>query len=417
MLSYRKIRDLRPSSLKHLQNLRSVFIWLLVLLSTASAHADWVHVTGSAILEDGLYEQARQRAYEDALQQAVMQFGAEVKSRQKMRDGEWVEDTLSVSNKVSVSQSQLLDEYISQGRLYLKMNVEVEPLAACPDSAASRYRKNVAVLGFSLQTPSHAELGGLFDVERGIASYLAQSFRRWGGMVVHEQSQQRLFAEARNAPSVLNEQWQLTDAADIARQMGVQFVVSGVVRDLSLVEPTAFSSSMWSRVRRMASFADTRRRFVLDVFVHDGFSGSIIWQKQFSTSAEWTEDSAEAVRFDSARFAATPYGQSVHDKLQQVARLIDQQLRCQPFMTRISRVDGKTLHFSSGASSGIRPGDSFALYRAEYLTHADLRSNVELFNVKTALTVTQVHPDFGSGNIEIDPGRLNIQPDDVLIAW
>jgi hypothetical protein len=86
-------------------------------------------------------------------------------------------------------------------------------------------------------------------------------------------------------------------------------------------------------------------------------------------------------------------------------------------MTRVSRVDGKTLHFMSGANSGIRPGDRFSLYRAEYLQHATQDSSIELFNVKTALTVTQVHPDFGSGSIAVDPGRLNIQQDDVLIAW
>ena len=43
--------------------------------------------------------------------------------------------------------------------------------------------------------------------------------------------------------------------------------------------------------------------------------------------------------------------------------------------------------------------------------------NVDLESVKTALTVTQVHPNFSSGTISVDPGRLNIQEDDLLIAW
>jgi hypothetical protein len=379
--------------------------------------ADWIQVTGSAALQDGLYEQARQQAYEDALQQAVLQFGTEVRSRQKMRNGSLVEDQLTLSSQATVSQSQLLDEYISQGRLYLKLNVELETLAACPGSSASQYRKNVAVLGFSLQTPGQAGMGGLHDVERGIASYLTQRFRQQGGLVVHEQSQQSLYHESRNAPSTLDAQWQLSDAASIARQMGVQFVVSGVVRDLSLVDASAFETSLWSRIKRLSTLVDRNRRFVLDVFVHDGFSGAIVWQKQFSVAAEWTEGPAEAVAFQSARFQTMPYGVAVLEQLDQIARNIDQQLRCQPFMTRVSRVDGKTLHFMSGANSGIRPGDRFSLYRAEYLQHATQDSSIELFNVKTALTVTQVHPDFGSGSIAVDPGRLNIQQDDVLIAW
>ena len=86
-------------------------------------------------------------------------------------------------------------------------------------------------------------------------------------------------------------------------------------------------------------------------------------------------------------------------------------------MTRISRVDGKTLHFDAGASTGIRPGDKLSLYRTFNFNDADQQRGVELTNVKTALTVSQVHPGFASGTIAVDPGRLNIQEDDLLIAW
>lgn len=358
-----------------------------------------VRVTGSAVLQDGQYQQTRQRAYENALQQAVAQFGA---------DG---------MGQAVVSQSVVEDEYVAQGVLNLKVNVEVETLPVCPESSSSHYRKKVAVLGFSLQTPSQAKIGALYDVERGVASYLSHAFDRLGGLVVLEQSQQALYGEPRNAPTGLSAQRTLSSAAGIARQMGVQFVVSGVVRDLSLVDESAFGTSVWSKLRRVSQQANLNRRFVVDVFVHDGFSGAIVWQRQYKVEAEWTEDIAEVVGFESPRFQAMPYGLAVTQKLDEVARSIDEQLRCQPFMTRISRVDGKTLHFSSGASSGIRPGDRFSLYRTEYFEHADQSSSVELSNVKSALVVTQVHPDFGSGSISIDPGRMNIQEDDVLVAW
>ena len=390
---------------------------LLFVLCAPAAHADWIQVTGKAQLQDGLYDQARQHAYDDALQQAVMQFGMQVQSSQQLQDGMLVEDELRVSGKATVSQAVLLDEYISQGALHLKMNVELDTVPVCPESSASQYRKKVAVLGFSLQTPDQAQTGALYDVERGVASYLSQAFDRLGGLIAMEQSQQALYHDARNAPVGLSAQRTVSSAAGIARQMDVQFVVSGVVRDLSLADASEFSTSVWSKLRRLSQQANLNRRFVVDVFVHDGFSGAIVWQRQYAAEAAWTEDASEVVGFDSPRFRNTPYGLAVSSKLDEIARTIDQQLRCQPFMTRISRVDGKILHFASGATSGIRPGDQFSLYRTEYMEHADQSSSFELSNVKSAVTVTQVHPEFGSASIAIDPGRLNIQEDDVLVAW
>ena len=98
-----------------------------------------------------------------------------------------------------------------------------------------------------------------------------------------------------------------------------------------------------------------------------------------------------------------------------MATNVTEQVRCQPFMTRITRIEGKILHFSSGASSGIRPGDTLALYRTFNFYDSERLTGVELDSVKTALTVSQVHPNFSSGTISVDPGRLNIQEDDLLI--
>ncbi len=101
----------------------------------------------------------------------------------------------------------------------------------------------------------------------------------------------------------------------------------------------------------------------------------------------------------------------------EAAEDLDDMLRCQPFMTRITRVKGRTLQFDSGANSGVRPGDKLALYRTLRLYEADLIQATELTNVKAALTVSQVHPGFSTGKIMVDAGRLNIQQDDLLIAW
>lgn len=379
--------------------------------------AEWVQVTGKASLSHGRYDLAREQAMEDALRQAIYQYGMDVDSHQKIENGRVKQDSLNISSRAQVKQSVVHSETEEDGYLLLTLNVNIAEQPLCESSKASHYKKKVAILGFSLQVPSQANVGGLANIERGVASRLSLDLKELDELVVYEQSQISMHGDLRNAPSHFTGQLTLTHAADYAKQAGVQFVVSGVIRDLSLEEPDSLSTSYWAKLKRLTNQANQQRRFVVDVFIHDGFSGAIVWQKQLSTRGKWSLDLTERVGFESPKFMNEAYGQQVAALIQSMAGSISEQIHCQPFMTRISRVEDKTLHFSSGASSGIRPGDVFSLYRTSNFYDADRLSGVDLVSVKTALTVTQVHPNFSSGTITVDPGRLNIQEDDLLIAW
>jgi len=392
---------------------------LLFILSfvSQSSWAQWIQVTGKASLANGRYEVARQQAKEDALQKAVLQFGVHVKSHQRMENGILKEDKVSLSSEARVNKASVDDEFVSKGVLNLIMNVDVVEVPSCPTSQASSYKKKVAILGFSIQTPKQSSLGKIQNIERGLSGSLNQSLRHYDNLVVYESSQIALQHDTENAPSGFTAQKTLSNAAEFAKEMGAQFVVSGVVRDMSVEDESSFSNSYWTTLKRFSHSANLNRKFSLEVFVHDGFSGAIVWQKNFSITAPWHTDLQEKIGFGSAEFLSDDYGKAVSKLVGDVAGLISEQLRCQPFITRISRVVGKTLHFSSGASSGVRPGDKFALYRTSNFYDSNMLKGMELTNVKAALTVSQVHPGFASGKISIDPGRLNIQEDDVLIAW
>jgi hypothetical protein len=395
--------------------MKKTYVVLVLVLFSQCVCAEWVQVVGKASYQKGNYEQAREKAREDALQQAIMQIGSHVKSEQKVVNGILKYDQISVSSQARVNKSLVLDEYIWKGVLHLSMNVDVDEIPTCSGSQASTYKKQVVVLGFSVQSPDQARLGAIQDVNRGLSSILNQALHERGDLVVFQSSQHSLYEDLINAPSSYTEQQTLTKAAAFAKQTGAQFVISGVVRDLGFEDESALSTSYWAKLKRFQ--ANTNRRFSVDIFVHDGFSGSIIWQKNFALSAKWTTDPDKKIGFGSAEFWQDEYGIAVGHLVNDMATMVDDQLRCQPFMSRISRVDGKTIHFQSGASSGVRPGDKLALYRTFNFYNADLLKGVELTNVKTVLTVSQVHPGFASGNISVDPGRLNIQVDDLVVAW
>jgi hypothetical protein len=395
------------------------FLCLIAVMFAASfsAHSEWIEVTGSASTKDVSYAEAREAARLDALRQAMLEFGVRLSSHQSLKNGVLVSDELNADSQVSVRREQILEENVNEETISIRYAADLERVPECPGSDAGKYKKSLALLGFNLQVPGQASIGGLNGIEHGLTSALAESLSAHESMVLFERGYDAPFADAYNAPTSLDGQRMLTQAMTYAKQLNVQFVVSGVVRDLGLVNPKAYSTSLWRRSIKFFAQANERRRFSVDLFVHDGLSGELIWQSNFATEGAWTVGIEEQVGFGSQVFWKMGYGQAVAALLDDMAYSLDQQLRCQPFMTRIARVDGKILHFGSGASSGLKPGDKLSVYRSYNYHDAFQRTGIELNNTKTVLTVSQVHPNFASGTVNIDPGRVNIQQDDVLIIW
>lgn len=400
--------------------LRSLFlsaVSLLSLLFATLSHAEWIESTGSASLKNVTYADAREAARQDALRNAMLQAGVRMQSHQTLTSGVLTRDDLDISSQVVVKREHVRDEQQEADILTLTLAVDLQRVEECPDSDAGNYRKSLALLGFSLQVPTQASVGNLHDIEFGLTNALARELGKHDSMILLEQAYEAPFQDVRNAPTQVDQQRMLTHAMNFAKQLNVQFVVSGVIRDLGLVNPKAYSTSVWRRSIKFFAQANERRRFSVDLFVHDGLNGELVWQSNFATEGAWTADIEDRVGFGSQVFWNMPYGKAVADLLQDMAYSLDGQLRCQPFMTRIARVDGKTLHFGSGANSGLRPGDKLSIYRSFNYHDAFQRTGIELNNTKTVLTVSQVHPNFSSGTVNIDPGRINIQQDDVLIIW
>ncbi len=397
----------------------SVLLIAYWMLLSPVANAEWVQVTGRANVVGGQYELARKQARDDALQQAAMRLGASIEGSQEMNNGALIKDDITVTTHAKAKSVVVVNETIDGDVLSMVVNADMVKIETqlCSADKANGYKKEIAVLGFSVQKPQQANLGALYDVDRKLPSFLKEQLVRLDNLVVHESSQYQLYDELINAPTTETSQRTLTKVVKYAQQMDVQFVVSGIVRDLSVVDEDAFGSSIWKSSTRYWGVADRSRRFAVEVFIHDGFSGSVVFQKHYELTDIWDADPNDQVGFASPAFAETAYGHSVAGLLNNIAQEVNGAMRCQPFMARITRAEGKTIHFSSGASTGIRPGDQLAVYRTYRFYDSDLLAGSELTNAKAALTVSQVHPSFASGTISVDSGRLNIQQDDLLIAW
>src|SRR5690554_91754 len=398
---------------------RSLVGWLLLSVLSMPAMAEWVTVTGRAQIQAGQYDEARRAAQEDALRQLSLSTNARVSSESNLEQGVLSLDRVTVRSDVRVRSLQVLDEQVEGNWMKLTVAADVitEAAPSCALTTANGYRKQVAILGFALQEPEQALIGQLQNIDRALPAVLTQTLNQRRHVLALQASHLGLYQEVVNAPARQNDRYMTTYAVDAAKELGVQFVVSGVVRDLGVRSPEHFQSTFWNNSLRRLGLRDTERAFAVEVFVHDAFSGDVIFQKTYRTSGNWHQEPTDTIGFATDAFWRMEYGKAVGQLLSEMVAEVDEHLRCLPFMTRITRAQEKELQFNAGANHGVKPGDLLRVYQAQKFHDAQLFRGTQLRDVNLTLRVTHVQPGFAQGLIEVDASRANIQQGDVLIAW
>lgn len=400
------------------QFVRLLFLCALApLMMAASAQAVVLEGVGHASIHNDDLASARAEARNAAMRDLALQYEAQVSTSDTMENGVLTESSMRLASSARARNVKVIDEHRSGNLLRVTVRGDISAgSASCGGGESGRLKKRVAVTGFPILYPDQARVGRIDDAGEILPQHLQQGLRESGNLQVFSATTSRLFPDLLNAPTIQKNDNRLTNVIQLAREMGVQFVVTGVIRDIGVADPAAWGSSVLDRMQRSIGAADMRRRFAVDVVVLDGFSGSPIYQQRFETAADWNAGPGSSSGFGSEGFRKTQYGEAVAGVVGDMAQVVTDALACQPFMARVTRVDGQLVTLDSGATAGLRPGDELHLYRsARYFD--SLGGTPELSDSQINVTLNNVHPDFSNGRMQQVGGQVNIQRDDIAIIW
>jgi hypothetical protein len=394
--------------------MKILFILLVSWISVADAFV--VEVQGQAPIV-GSVNYARQQALEDAMRQASLRAEAHVVSTQLMTKGVMQQDEIKLKSQANVKNVEVLWEGAEQGIYSVTIRADVKSVEMCQQG--NNLRKAVAVTGFGLVSPKQTSLGQLQNIEQDLARVFINTLNDSGQMHALDASHIGLYENPTFAPSVQNQQRHLTTSMVLAQNLGAQYIVSGIVRGLDTLSTVANNVEPEESWLSLVGLTDepTDRQFAVDVFVHDGFSGALIFSNSYATQGKWNLDRMANVRFASPAFWKSNYGHAVKDLLTGAIDDVSMSLRCQPFMAKIIKTEGKRLHIEALAGAGIRPGDKFSIYRSGTFYNLDLEPRIELTNTDMKATVKQVQPQFIVAELAMSAQQLSIQRDDIVIAW
>jgi hypothetical protein len=393
------------------------FIIMLFASWISIANAFVVEVEGQAPIS-GAVSYARQQALEDAMRQASLRAEAHVVSTQLMSKGAMLKDEIKLKSQSKIKDVEVLWEDSNDGIYRVAIRADVKAVQMCK-SQGNNLRKAVAVTGFGLVSAKQTSLGQLHNIEQDLARVFINTLNDTGQMHALDASHIGLYAKPAYAPSSQNQQSHLTTSMALAQNLGAQYIVSGIVRGLDTLSTVADKVQRDDTWLSLVGLADepAARQFVIDVFVHDGFSGALIFSNSYATQGKWNLDRMANVRFASPAFWQSHYGHAVKDLLAGAIDDVSMSLRCQPFMAKIIKTEGKRLHIEALAGAGIRPGDKFSIYRSGTFYNLDLEPRIELTNTDMRATVKQVQPQFIVADLTMSAQQLSIQRDDIVIAW
>lgn len=365
---------------------RKVLLVLAVALMPLQLQARIIEAVGSAPITDGAVNMAREHAVQDAMRQAMMQAEAHVDSTSLVSTNVLIIDSTRVNAAGTVENVTVLDEWVDRDIMHVRIRATVPAEKRRTPSPSARYRKKVAAVQFNVL--DRRQIWDLPGIEQALPQEL---LRRLGetGQVLPVDGTQYMPAEE-NTGAI----------ARLADQLGVQFVVTGVIRDMGVARHLLTKS----------------RRLEVEVSLYDALSGARLARHRFSENvADAGYYQRKPALFSNAGFVQTVYGRTLDRVLNRQVEMLAGDLGQMPFSARVVQVEGNKVYFNAGVTSRVEPGDVLMTYRLDPQPVRDFNGERFLGFKETpvaTLAVHKVQPLFAMGELEID--EANLHPGDII---
>ena len=404
-------------------------IWVsLVLLSLSCANVQHqaqarpstnvVTVEGQAAISNGMPLLAKKQALQDAIRQASMQSAVDIRSQTSVNQNSVSLDTMSMRTAASVSNTKVIREWTADNIYHVVAMVELSTDSSC----TPHYRKRIIATAFPLVKQEQVTGYETQDLYVGIPRELNNLLMESGDFIGSNATHINLYPRPDLAPDVQDRTaYHPSIILKIAASNGVQFVLSGVIRDLE-VESTEYMRGQGplAFVRSLARDVVARRGIGIDIYVHDGLTGALLFQQRYVDDAIGDVMIPATYSVGSERFNSTTTGNKIAKIIDQASIDIRQSLSCYPFATRIIEIKDNKVFIDAGAQEKLSVDDQLVVYSSG---GDDLNLDGGLSFIGKdkqpagVLTIRSITPRYAIGSLEVPARELGVKVGDWVKSW
>ncbi|MGR9013730.1 MAG: flagellar assembly protein T N-terminal domain-containing protein [Gammaproteobacteria bacterium] len=377
-----------------------------------------VTVEGQAAISKGMPLLAKKQALQDAVRQASMQSSVDIHSRTLVDQNSVSLDTFSMRTAAAVSNTKVIKEWISDNIYHVAAMVEL----STDNSCSPHYRKRIIATAFPLVKQEQVIGYETQDLYAGIPRELNNLLMESGEFIGSNATNINLYPRPDLAPELQDHTaYRPSKVMQLATSNGVQFILSGVIRDLE-VESTDYMSGAGpiAFARSLAREVVARRGIGIDVYVHDGYTGALLFQQRYVDDVIGDVWIPATYSVGSERFNSTSTGRKIAKIINQASTDIRQSLSCYPFTTRIIDIKDNTVFIDAGAQERLNVGDQLVVYSS---SGNDLHLDGGLSFIgkdKQAVgivTIRNITPRYAIGKLEVPARELGVKVGDWVKSW
>lgn len=342
---------------------------------------------GSAVIGDSGKDAARRAAIDAAVGTASVQL--------RRNAG---------ATAMLIGDVKVVDEWQEAGVYHVQVLAMLMEKQQC----ASSYRKKIVATAFPIMNIDQVSSLETQDLYSGIPREITNRLMETGDFIGRNLTNAVLYSRPDMAPEILSADGSSTEyqIQHLARLQNAQFVLSGVIRDFRIestdyVRGGGVLAELKSRMRDYIA----RRGVGIDVYVHDGMSGALLFQHRYTDSVLGDVSLPNGYNVGSERFNATPAGNKLNEIIQQASDDIHRLFSCYPFASRVLQVANNRIVIAAGSQDKIKVGDQLMVYAAAL-------SGGGLSEPEGVLTITDVNAATASGSLDATAHAGVVKPGD-----
>lgn len=350
-----------------------------------------VTVQGQAVINKGAILLARKQAFMSAIRNASLESGSQH------------------SSEAILGSIKVVDEWV-EGDVY---HLQVLAVLSEDQVCNSPYRKKIIATGFPSVVSGQISGNETQDLYGGIPREMLNILMESGDFIGKNETHTVLYSRPDMAPEIIDETgYQDSVVVQMAQEQGAQFVLSGVIRDLE-VESTEYvrGAGVLSQIKSMMRDFVARRGVAIDVYVHDGMSGALLFQHRYTDTVIGDVWIPSGYTVGSERFKSTPSGHKISEIINLASKDIGRLFTCYPFSTKVLKVEGKKVYLAAGSQEKLNKGDSLVVYAVK---GSSVMQENELIGV---IKIQSVQTGFSVGVMELASDVRRIKAGDLVKSW
>ncbi len=375
-------------------------IVFFIALPFQFVYAKSIEVEGSAVIIDGAVNKARLQAIQNAIRQAVLQTSARVSTASIVSANVMIMDSTKIRATGRVSNVVVVDEWRNEDIIHVLIRATVPENTKQTPAALKGYRRKLAVVQFHVV--DRREIQDLPGIEIEYPRHLLRRIEEGGGILGVDATHYILNNNINSSYYDAGHPGKET-IVNLATMLGVQFVVSGIIRDMTVVDHLIGESRLLS----------------VELQVFDGLTGVLLSRTAVNKNVNSAGLNDSDKPFGSREFFNTDYGKAINKALSKQIASIRSTIYRLPVTVRVVRSEGKQVYFDAGAMSLIHIGDMLMAYKVDSSPLVKIANGSEFgFAEKPVATVTvkKIQPLFAIGELETD--KVTLEPGDLLrFGW